>query len=274
MILQTLRSILFYAVFFIHTIPLAIFVGLLSRLAPQRQSIGLAVANYWMGATLFFLRWIVGIRTHVEGHAHIPAGGAIIASKHMSDWDIFALWTNLDGKPAFIAKRELLDIPLFGWAAAWMNTVPVDRKRGREAFTTMMAATREKLDEGSRVVIFPEGTRKAPLEDPAYRSGLARMYATLDVPVVPVALTSGLYWGRNSLTLWPGTARARFLPAIPAGLDADTFQKTLIATIEAETDRMILEDVRAGLARPISPRMRTRLRTLEERYPEPGSEDI
>jgi 1-acyl-sn-glycerol-3-phosphate acyltransferase len=89
------------------------------------------------------------------------------------------------------------------------------------------------------------------------------MYLALGVPVVPVALTSGLYWGRNSLILWPGTARAKFLEPIMPGLSGDEFLKTLIARIEAETNRMVLEDARKGLARPISPRLRERLNALE-----------
>jgi len=81
--------------------------------------------------------------------------------------------------------------------------------------------------------------------------------------VVPVALTSGLYWGRNSLVLWPGTARAKFLPPIMPGLPAGEFLATLTSAIETETNRMVLEDAREGLARPISPRLREALTRLE-----------
>lgn len=262
MILQAIRSTLFYLLFFIQTIFWAVVVGLMSRIVPDRRDVGWRIALFWNATTLFLLRWLVGIRTEVIGTGNIPEGGCIIASKHMSDWDIYALLPQV-GQPAFVAKKELLDIPLFGWAAAWLNTVPIDRSKGREAFRSMLAAAREKLALGCRVVIFPEGTRKAPLEEPAYRSGLARMYVELGVPVVPVALTSGLYWGRNNLILWPGTARAKFLPPIPPGLSQEEFQRVLIETIERETGAMILEDAQKGLARPITPRLRARLNALE-----------
>jgi len=263
MIVQAVRSTLFYLLFFVQTIVWAIVVGLMTRLTPDRQDIGWRIALFWDATTLFLLRWVAGVRSQVTGMENIPEGGCIIASKHMSDWDIYAILPRVE-KPAFIAKKELLDIPLFGWAARWLHTISVDRKRGRNAFPLMLEEAREKLSQGCRIVIFPEGTRKAPLEEPAYRSGLARMYIELGVPVVPVALTSGLYWGRNSLVLWPGTARAKFLPAISAGLDQDTFQQVLEETIERETNAMILEDARKGLSRPITPRLRSRLDALEQ----------
>ncbi len=262
MIVQTIRSIVFYLLFFAQTAVLATIMGLMSKLMPGAYNAGWAIARYWNASNVFMLRWIVGIRTEVTGAENIPQGGCIIGAKHQSDWDIFALLPYV-GKPAFIAKKELLDIPLFGWAARWMNTISVDRKKGKDALPAMMEEARDALDRGCRVIIFPEGTRRAPLDDPAYRSGIARIYAALEVPVVPVALTSGLYWGRNSPVLWPGTARARFLRPIEPGLAQDQFLARLEETIEAETRHMILEDYRAGLARPIPPQLREKLIALE-----------
>lgn len=262
MIVQAIRSLVFYFVFFVQTAILATVMGLMSKLTPNFKSAGWGIAQYWTHSNLFFLRWIVGIRTEVSGAENVPEGGAIIGAKHQSDWDIYAILPHV-GHPAFIAKKELLDIPLFGWSARWMDTISVDRKKGKDALPIMMDEARVALDRGRRVIIFPEGTRRAPLEDPAYRGGIARIYLALNVPVVPVALTSGLYWGRNSLVLWPGTARAKFLEPIMPGLTGEEFLKTLIERIEPETNRMILEDARKGLARPISPRLRERLNALE-----------
>jgi 1-acyl-sn-glycerol-3-phosphate acyltransferase len=262
MIVQAIRSMVFYFLFFLQTAILAIIIGLMSKLTPGAYNAGWALAKYWNASNVFMLRWIVGIRTEVTGAENIPQGGCIIASKHQSDWDIFALLPYV-GKPAFIAKKELLDIPLFGWAARWMNTISIDRKKGKNALPVMTEDTRTALANGCRVIIFPEGTRRAPLDRPAYRSGIVRMYQALGVPVVPVALTSGLYWGRNSPVLWPGKARAKFLPPIMPGLSAQDFQARLIEAIETETNRMVLEDAREGLARPISPRLRAALAELE-----------
>jgi 1-acyl-sn-glycerol-3-phosphate acyltransferase len=262
MIVQAVRSILFYIFFFLHTAVLAITMGVMSKIVPGAYNAGWALAQYWTRANVFMLRWVVGIRTEVTGAENIPEGGCIIGSKHQSDWDIFALLPYV-GKPAFIAKKELLDIPLFGWAARWMNTIPVDRKKGKDALPSMMDEARIALDNDCRVIIFPEGTRRAPLDDPAYRSGISRIYAALNVPVVPVAVTSGLYWGRNSLVLWPGTARAKFLPPIEPGLSPDVFLARLSGAIETEANRMALEDARKGLARPLTPRLREAISRLE-----------
>src|SRR5690554_1218456 len=130
MIVQAIRSTLFYAVFFVHTTVLAIIIGLMAKLTPRSTGLGWALAQFWNTANLFYLRWLVGIRTEVSGQENIPEGGCIIGAKHQSDWDIFAILPHTP-KPAFIAKKELLDIPLFGWAARWFNTISVDRKKGR-----------------------------------------------------------------------------------------------------------------------------------------------
>lgn len=262
MIVQTIRSLIFYALFFAQTAVLATIMGVMSKLMPRADNIGWSIAKYWNSSNVFMLRWIVGIRTEVTGEENIPEGGCIIGSKHQSDWDIFALLPYV-GKPAFIAKKELLDIPLFGWAARWMNTISIDRKRGKNALPLMIEDTKLALASGCRVIIYPEGTRRAAFAEPSYRSGIVKMYQALDVPVVPVALTSGLYWARNSLVLWPGKARAKFLPPIEAGLAPDAFLARLIEAIESETNKMLLEDVREGLARPITPAMRERIALLE-----------
>jgi 1-acyl-sn-glycerol-3-phosphate acyltransferase len=264
MLFQALRSLVFYVLFLGQTIILALFVGaatlFLDRSRPAPAWMW-AVGRYWGWSNLFFLRWVVGIRTMVEGGESLPPGGCIIASKHQSDWDIIALLPRM-ANPAFIAKRELLDIPFFGWAARMLNTISVDRKKGGEAIPLMLADAGEKLARRAEIIIFPEGTRKAPLATPNYRAGVARMYEALGVPVVPVAVNSGFFWGRNSLVLWPGIARARFLEPIPPGLPPGEFQARLVATIEAASAELALTAWREGLARPISPDMREKLEAL------------
>jgi 1-acyl-sn-glycerol-3-phosphate acyltransferase len=158
-----------------------------------------------------------------------------------------------------------MDIPFFGHAARAYDTIRIDRSKGSEAVPLMLAEARAALDRGARIIIFPEGTRKAPLADPDYRWGVVRLYEALGVPVVPVALNSGLFWGRNSLLLWPGRARARFLAPIPAGLAPETFRETLMGAIETETDRLILAAVDEGLKRPLSADLRARIEALRAR---------
>ena len=259
-IVQAIRSLLFYAFYYVQTVPLAIIVGI-SAVIWGRTRFGWAIALYWIHSNLAALRIIARIRTDVAGEENIPEGPCIIASKHMSDWDIFAILPGAR-RPAFVAKKELMDIPFFGQAAMAFDTIRVDRSRGGEAIPLMLNDARSALSRGSRIIIFPEGTRKAPLDPPDYKYGVVRLYEGLNVPVVPVALNSGLFWGRNSLVLWPGTARAHFLPAIPPGLPAEEFRTRLVTAIENGTDRLILAASEEGLRRPIPPALRERLERL------------
>ena len=262
--IQALRTAVFYFLFLGQTVILAIVVGIIAILWRRRTAVSWAIARYWRNANVWLLRVVVGVRTEVSGGERIPAGPCIIAAKHQSDWDIFAILPHTDGKPAYIAKRELIDIPFFGWAAQSIDTISIDRKLGAQAIPRMLEEAREKIARGCRIVIYPEGTRKAPLADPDYRQGVVRLYEALGVPVVPVALNSGLYWGRNSLLIWPGTARATFLPAIAPGLDPASFASELKQRIERETTRLIAEAAEGGIARPLTPEFHVRLATAKQ----------
>lgn len=261
--IQAIRTAVFYIVFIGQTVICALIAGSVGLFA-ERTRFGWAVARYWCWSNLVFLRLITGLRTEVSGAEHIPPGGCIIGSKHQSDWDIFAIFPHLS-RPAYIAKKELMRIPFFGWAARSLDCIEIDRKRGAEAIPQMIAQARAAAERGCRIVIYPEGTRKAPLDPPEYRQGIVRMYVELGVPVVPVALNSGLYWGRNSLIIWPGTARARFLPAIAPGLPPDVFLDTLTRAIETASDQLAGEALAAGLDRPVDARLAARIEKWRER---------
>ncbi|MBU1174769.1 MAG: 1-acyl-sn-glycerol-3-phosphate acyltransferase [Alphaproteobacteria bacterium] len=263
MVIQAVRSLVFFALFYVQTVVLAVFVGLLAITIRRPFDLGLTLAMYWARANTFMLRWIVGIRSEVTGQENLPAGGCIIAAKHQSDWDIYALLPH-SGRPAFIAKRELMDIPFFGWAAQALDTIRIDRSLGGKAVPQMIEAARAATGRGCRIIIFPEGTRRPPLSPPHYKVGVSRLYEALNVPVVPVALNSGLFWGRRALVLWPGTARARFLEPIPPGLGAEEMQRRLVAVLEAESDRLAVMAAKEGIARPLSDAMQDRLRLLRE----------
>ena len=263
-VLTAIRTALFYLLYIGNTVMLALILGTQVKLVRGRSSFGWVVAQYWASSSIWLLRWVTGIRTDVQGAQNIPDGPCIIASKHMSDWDIFAILPHSQ-RPAFIAKKELMDIPFLGWAAQGFDTIRIDRSLGGNAIPLMLKQARAALDRGCRIIIFPEGTRKAPLAEPDYKYGIIRMYEELNVPVVPVALNSGLYWGRKSLMLWPGTARARFLPPIPPGLTSDTFSARLQETIETASNRLILEACEAGTGRPIPPEMQAKLEALKTR---------
>lgn len=262
MIVQVIRSLLFYVLYLGQTVILAIIVGGQAVIFKRPTAFGWAIAQYWSNSNLFLLRWVAGIRTRVEGAENIPDGPCIIAAKHMSDWDIFAILPHAS-PPAFVAKKELMDIPFFGWAARSYDTIRIDRSRRSDAIPLMLADAQGALDRGCRIIIFPEGTRKAPLAPHDYRNGVVRLYETLNVPVVPVGLNSGLFWGRQSPVLWPGTATARFLPAIPPGLPPEEFRARLTEAAEGASNDLIAQAYDRGLSRPIPPELRERLDALK-----------
>ena len=266
---QAGRTALFYLLFLGQTAILAIIVGLIGITA-GRTRLSWALARYWCWSNVHMLRLVTGMRTDVGGADNIPPGGCIIASKHQSDWDIFAIFPHT-GRPAYIAKKELTRIPFFGWAALSLDTIEIDRQKGAEAIPHMIEEARAAIARGCRIVIYPEGTRKAPLAPPDYRQGIVRLYEALGVPVVPVALNSGLFWGRNSPVIWPGTARARFLPPIEPGLAPDLFLSRLTAAIETGSDALALEAIEAGLARPLEGELPARIAALRARTTGPDT---
>ncbi len=259
MILQAVRSAIFYLFFAVVTLVLATVATLGVLVPPLSRRIAHGCAFYWTRIVSFLLWVIVGIRSEVTGQENIPEGACIIASKHQSDWDTVALYPEL-AHPAFIAKVELLKIPLVGITMREMGTIFLNRKKRGGAIASLIEQGEKTLSAGGRIFIFPEGTRRLPLGKTDYRFGVAKLYDALNVSVVPVALNSGLFWGRNSLILWPGTAKATFLPPIPPGLGEKEMHRQMATAIEKESTRLILEAVDRGLTRPIDPEFRERIK--------------
>lgn len=260
---QAIRTALFYLVFLSQTVVLALIAGTVG-ITVGRTRLSWAIARYWCWSNIRILRILTGMKTDVAGAENIPPGGCIIASKHQSDWDIFAIFPHT-GRPAYIAKKELMRIPFFGWAARSLDCIEIDRQKGADAIPEMIAQARAAVDRGCRIVIYPEGTRKAPLSPPDYRQGIIKLYSELNVPIVPVALNSGFYWGRNSLIIWPGIARARFLPPIEPGLAPDVARERLRDTIEAASDSLALKAIDEGLDRPVNGQLAERIAGLKAR---------
>ena len=186
------------------------------------------------------LKGLVGLDFEIRGRQNIPAEPVIFASKHQSAWDT-AFFGLIADKPAFILKRELLSIPLWEAYARRCGAIVVDRAGGAGALKQMVRDCQAALDRGQSIIIFPEGTRTAPGQVLPYQPGVAALYARTGAPVVPVALNSGLFWGRRGFIKRPGTIVVEFLPALPPGLDRRAFMAELERRIEAATDRLAAE---------------------------------
>jgi 1-acyl-sn-glycerol-3-phosphate acyltransferase len=235
-----LRSLLFQALFYLNTV-FWLTVALPTFFLPYRAV--LEIAKTWGRVNLVLLR-IAGIKFELRGREKIPPGAMIVASKHQSTWETFALMPLFDN-PLFILKRELQWIPIFGWLLIKGRMVPVDRGAGSQALVDMTERARAELAAGRQLIIFPEGTRRPAGAEPRYKYGVAHLYAAEGVPCLPVALNSGLFWPRRSLKLRPGTVVVEILDPIEPGLDKDVFFKRLQEAIETATARLIAESKQA-----------------------------
>jgi len=203
------------------------------------------VAKAWGRVNLFLLRWVAGIDIEIRGAEKIPKGGLIVAAKHQSAWETFAILPLFD-IPLFIVKRELMWIPIFGWLMAKGRMVPVDRSAGSHALTDMTERARIEIGRGRQLIIFPEGTRRPAGAEPRYKYGVAHLYAAEGVPCVPIALNSGLFWPRRSILRHPGTVLVEVLDPIAPGLDKEEFFERLKDGIETATARLIAESQAAA----------------------------
>jgi 1-acyl-sn-glycerol-3-phosphate acyltransferase len=236
---QVLRSVLFNVLFYLNLI-LHVIVAIPTYALPRRAF--MAVAKSW-GRTSNALMRVAGIEVELRGLKKIPRGSLIVAAKHQSVWETFTLLTLFDD-PAYIFKRELGWIPIFGWYAVKSRMVPVDRKARGGAIAGMVERAVEELQRGRQVIIFPEGTRTAPGALPSYKSGVAHLYAAAGVPCLPVALNSGLFWPRRKFLRRPGTIVLEVLEAIPPGLDREEFAARLEREIETAQVRLEREGAR------------------------------
>lgn len=229
-----LRALLFNLVLF-GSGALFLSLALPALILPRRVTI--LVGETWFSFILTALRVICGISHEVRGLENLPATPCIVASKHQSAWDTFAFLTFLDDA-AYVIKKELIRIPVYGWLMNKAGMVPVDRAGGARALRGMVRTARGRLADGRNVVIFPEGTRTAPGTHRAYHPGVAALYTQLAVPVVPVALNSGLYWPRRAFIKRPGHIVVEILPPIPPGLPRGDFMRRLEASIEEASARL------------------------------------
>ena len=231
------RSIAFNALFYLNTL-IYLIVALPTFFMPYRAII--AVARSWARTNLVLLRVVAGLDYEVRGREKIPPGPIIVASKHQSAWETFALLPLFDN-PVFILKRELQWIPIFGWLTIKGRMVPVDRGARAQALTAMAERARIELADGRQLIIFPEGTRRPAGAEPRYKHGVAHLYVAEGVPCVPVALNSGLFWPRRSIRRLPGTVVVEILDPIPPGLGKEVFIERLQHDIETATARLIAE---------------------------------
>jgi 1-acyl-sn-glycerol-3-phosphate acyltransferase len=231
------RSIIFNVLFYLNLFA-HLLAALPTLLLPRRAIV--EVARFWAHTNIWLLRHVCRIDVEFRGLDKIPRGAVLVASKHQSMWETFALLLVLDD-PAYILKRELMFIPFFGWYLWKAAMISVNRGRGAQALVDMTVGARAALARGRQIIIFPEGTRRPPGAAPSYRYGVVHLYTETGFPCVPLALNSGLFWPRRSIRRYPGTIVVEVLDPIAPGLDKPAFTSRLEQSIETATARLVAE---------------------------------
>ena len=232
-----LRSIIFNLIFYLNLV-LFLVLGSWLLLCPRIWAI--RALQLWANSSLWWLSVICNIKIEVRGRENILGGPCLVAGKHQSLWETFAVLPLFDD-PCMVLKRELTLIPFFGWFCLKFKMIAVERSAGTAALRKLVARGKEEIARGRSIIIMPEGTRRGVDDPPDYKPGAAALYSALNVPCVPFGLNSGLFWPRRKFLRLPGTIVLEFMPAIAAGLRRKEFQKQLEAAIEASSARLLTE---------------------------------
>lgn len=222
------------------------------------------VPKRWAHVTHWFHRVIVGTKIEHIGQENLLDTGCIVACKHQSIWEFYAVNAMLrDG--AFVLKSELMKIPFFGWYVAKLRHIPIRRGDKGSAMRRMISEAQQRVAEDRQILIFPEGTRKAPGAETDYRYGVTRMYLELNCPVVPMALNSGLYWPRRKFIRYPGIIRTKTLEPIMPGLTGPEFSAELERRIEEACDELYLMAANDDVSPPLSERVQAAIERAKNR---------
>ena len=219
-----LRSLLFAAIFYPVTF-LYVLAGIVASLFGQNATHAVVVS--WVDFHHGLTKHLLGIRVRVEGR--IPPGPKFVAVKHEAMFETIEM-VRLSHLPVIVIKRELADIPLFGWLTRRYGVIPVERSAGAKALRGLVSEGMAAMASGRSVIIYPEGTRVPHGRSPPLRSGFAGLYRVLGLPVVPVAVDSGRLWGRG-LVKHSGIVTLKVGAPIPPGLPREEIEARVHAAI-------------------------------------------
>ena len=235
--LITLRSALYFIAMALTIVVFGLAMSTVGRLFPLsvRDRMGAA----WGATNLKLMKWICGLDYRIKGAENLPRDAAIVMSKHQSTWETLALKKILKPEQSWVLKRELMWVPIFGWALASVPTIAIDRKAGRKAIKQIVEQGIPLLEQGRVIVIFPEGTRTAPGEHHKYGIGGSILAEKSGYPVVPIAHNAGVFWKRRGLKKHPGTIDVVVgKPIATRGKKASEITREVESWIEAQVAKL------------------------------------
>lgn len=231
------RSLIYFLALVLSTFFFGLILAFFGWFLPVswKESIG----NAWGDVNVWALKTFCGLRHRVTGAANLSREPVIVMAKHQSAWETIVLRSIVRGQQAWVLKRELMWIPVFGWALAVMSPIAIDRSAGRKAVKQVIDQGTRALDEGRRVIIFPEGTRTAPGTRGRYGIGGALLAERSGYPVVPIAHNAGNFWRRRGIRKYPGTIEVVIGEPIPVqGRKASAIIRDVEAWIEGEVEKL------------------------------------
>ena len=240
-----IRSLFFNLYFYSITILCLLTYGIISYFTTSMAMDGL---RHWARATLWGLKNIANITIEVRGAEFIPKGGALVASKHQSTLETILIY-GIFSNPAAVLKQELTQLPFAGAMVKGAGHISIDRKAGAKSREKIIEMARQRISEERQVIIFPEGTRSEINSTPSYKRGIMHLYKNLDMPCLPIALNTGMFWPRLGFYIHSGNAILEFLPPIETGLQGDVFMTELTTRIEGATARLVHEAAAEQTAR-------------------------
>jgi 1-acyl-sn-glycerol-3-phosphate acyltransferase len=232
-----IRSLLFNFIYVSWT--LAVGIVFLPAIFFPQHIILLIVGKIWAQGLYFFLKLFCNLRLELEGRKNIPNYPAIFASKHQSALETF-MFHILINKPVFVLKKELLNIPVFGYYLKKMGMIAIDRDGGIKSIKLLLQQVQLKLSQGYSIVIFPEGTRTAPGESISYNPGITAIYNLKAAPVIPIALNTGCFWPKDSFTKKSGQFTIAFLSAMEDNLSKKDFIEQLQSKVDNKSNELFL----------------------------------
>ena len=237
-----LRSALFVLWMTATVIPWALFALVLSIFIRGQRLYWPTMM--WLRVAIWGCRVICGVQHRLHGMEHLPTradshAAVLLACKHQSTWETFALPGLMPHPLAYVFKRELLYVPFFGWAMGRLDMIHIDRSKRTEAWNKVAAQGKRLFAEGVWVIMFPEGTRIDRGQVGSYKTGASRLAIDAGVPIVPIAATSARCWPRKSFLVRPGVIDISIGKPIPtAGRKPDELMREVEAWIEAEMRRL------------------------------------
>jgi 1-acyl-sn-glycerol-3-phosphate acyltransferase len=197
-------------------------------------------AKVWAGFGLWVLKKLCGLDYKITGLENLPKGPCIIACKHQSAWETIVMHMIVK-RPVYVYKKELEHIPFYGWYLKVMSGIKLNRKGGASALKSLIKQSKSYLEKGQTIIIFPQGTRvpvQGDIEKYPYQAGIAALYLSCDIKVVPAALNSGLFWPKHQLFKKPGTITLQFLEPINPGLKKAEFMQKLEEVTEKHSSEL------------------------------------